>query len=307
MRLGYSLLLGEHLEAASIDYGDCGAFQITCPNCREPVFKVRRASADTSHYLAHYRRNKAYADDCELRVAAITHQTVESHAHCARQQKLSYFLSVLRRALSETIFDGLPFEQRAAHGERSMRLLEKSKPVGEFGASLYEMSRRNRRGIAGELDKIFEEYLADITRDGQRPFFQTSFSIIVQKRIAGDVWMHLLTPQARANFNALYYHAYLVAIARMEQAERLQRWELDMCFALAKLSSTSREGGRRLLRDALSYPVESADGARQSSLLGKMNALVAHEMFGLLLRLPYFELLREAQNSSRAYPGRLAA
>ena len=42
MKLGYSLLLGEHIEAEWIEYTDCKVFQIVCPNCKEPIFKVFR-------------------------------------------------------------------------------------------------------------------------------------------------------------------------------------------------------------------------------------------------------------------------
>ena len=72
MKLGYSLLLGEHIEAEWIEYTDCKVFQIVSPNCKEPIFKVfRQVPPPGVHYLSHYEKDSAYEADCELRVASM--------------------------------------------------------------------------------------------------------------------------------------------------------------------------------------------------------------------------------------------
>ena len=38
MKLGYSILLGETLDASALQYRDCERFQVVCPNCHEPIF-----------------------------------------------------------------------------------------------------------------------------------------------------------------------------------------------------------------------------------------------------------------------------
>lgn len=66
MKLGYSNLLGEFIDAQGIGYEDCKGFQIVCPSRREPVFKGMRESgvAEAVHYLSHYEKDKAYASEC---------------------------------------------------------------------------------------------------------------------------------------------------------------------------------------------------------------------------------------------------
>lgn len=54
MKLGYSNLLSELIRAELIDYKDSEKFQIVCPCCKEPVFKVIRSNESIPiHYLSH--------------------------------------------------------------------------------------------------------------------------------------------------------------------------------------------------------------------------------------------------------------
>ncbi len=100
MKLGYSLLLGEHISAQSIEYSDCKTFQIVCPNCKEPVFKVFRSVPPPGiHYLSHYEKDKAYEAECELRVASLGVREMETANALSRGQRLEYFLSVMRSSI----------------------------------------------------------------------------------------------------------------------------------------------------------------------------------------------------------------
>lgn len=99
MKLGYSNLLGEYLNAVDIGYPDCKGFQVVCPACREPVFKVLRSGEMDLHYLTHYAAQKSFAADCELRVGGIGKGDFERHNAASRGQRLAYFLGVLRQCL----------------------------------------------------------------------------------------------------------------------------------------------------------------------------------------------------------------
>ena len=80
MKTGYSMLLGEYVDSEAINYTDCKSFQIVCPICREPVFKVERSHPPpTLHYLSHYEESKAFATDCELRVRGISDRDKEKN------------------------------------------------------------------------------------------------------------------------------------------------------------------------------------------------------------------------------------
>lgn len=60
MNLGYSILLGETLAALNLQYRDCERFQVVCPHCHEPIFKVRRGAdtPDESHFFLTTLRRK---------------------------------------------------------------------------------------------------------------------------------------------------------------------------------------------------------------------------------------------------------
>mgnify|MGYP000085431440 CR=1 FL=1 len=97
MKIGYSILLGEYIDAQAINYTDCKSFQIVCPICREPIFKVERKDPPPIlHYLSHYEKSKAFVSDCELRVKGISDNEKKAENNLARGQKLEYFLSVLK-------------------------------------------------------------------------------------------------------------------------------------------------------------------------------------------------------------------
>jgi hypothetical protein len=109
MKLGYSLLLREYVAAEKIDYSDCKNFQIVCPNCKEPIFKVeRKIEPQIIHYLSHYNRDKDYVDICELRVIKISSREIESVNNISRNQKLEYFLKVLKDAILENEYPNNP-------------------------------------------------------------------------------------------------------------------------------------------------------------------------------------------------------
>ncbi len=72
MKTGFSLLLQEYVNPVELDYEDCRTFQIVCPACKEPVFKVSRATAgNKADYLSHYRKDETLNEQCELRVRHI--------------------------------------------------------------------------------------------------------------------------------------------------------------------------------------------------------------------------------------------
>lgn len=101
MKFGHSILLGETIDAADIQYRDCERFQVVCPHCYEPIFKVRRAagSPDEIHFYSHYVVSGAYQGECDLRVKSYSRSEIEARNQVSRDQRLSYFLSVLRRTL----------------------------------------------------------------------------------------------------------------------------------------------------------------------------------------------------------------
>ena len=68
MKTAFSLLLQGYLNPVELDYEDCRAFQIVCPACKEPVFKVSGGIEDKATvYFSYYRKDETLNDgDIEL-------------------------------------------------------------------------------------------------------------------------------------------------------------------------------------------------------------------------------------------------
>jgi len=73
LEIGYSLVLHHNINAISVDKVSCEKFQLVCPACHEPLFKVHRiVNLKAVDYLAHFKRkNKEDTAWCELRVEQI--------------------------------------------------------------------------------------------------------------------------------------------------------------------------------------------------------------------------------------------
>ena len=56
MKYGFSLLLNEYIHPELVEYKDSKIFQIVCPECYEPIFKVNRNNKVT--YFSHYKKDE---------------------------------------------------------------------------------------------------------------------------------------------------------------------------------------------------------------------------------------------------------
>lgn len=293
MKIGYSNLLGEFIESKSIDYDDCKNFQIVCPSCKEPVFKVSRQNEnEIINYLSHYERDKSYNQECELRVDKIESSTILNTNSNSRNQRLVYFLNVLRSAIIEN-------EYKSTEIPKSIKVyfqqLEKSKAIAKFRDMMFEYSRKHFINWTDEIfNELFDSYVEEI-KNISGSFYSTSFSIVVQKRIARDIWLHLLSQKARSNYDFLFNHSYIFVITRIEEAEKirdLSDWEIELHQRMIELMRVSRERGYRIIDSLRDYPMP-VDYGGAKTLFEKIPAEITHEVFGTLLRLPYFEIIKK--------------
>ena len=296
MKLGYSLLLGEYCEAAFIEYGDCKAFQIVCPSCKEPVFKVTREPVEDRqiHYLSHYQKDEAYEAECELRVSRISEEEIERTNSLSRNQKIEYFLGVFREAVLNHEY---PKEAEPQAAVKSyMRRLAKSKALEKVRELLFEFHRDPGTSYTkAKLNAYFDDYVTDIKEIAGK-FFSTAYSLETQKRIGGDMWQHLLSAKTKENFFFLFNHGYVVLLQRLERAIRGRQpfqYELDLYKAMRRIPDANKEEGLAILDAMREYSVEPPHALEGSNLFLKLYSEVTHEMLGALLRLPYFEMLRQ--------------
>lgn len=290
MKLGYSMLLGEHIDASAVQHKDCEGFQIVCPSCREPVFKVERpGDGSTAHYLSHYVATTSYAADCELRVASMAVGAVNAADNAARGQRLAFFLQVLRKLIaSNPIYakgDGLPH-----------RVIVRSKIIAELrNMEHLAVSRQRFLADAVSFHEAASAYLDDMRRTGGR--IETAFATAVQERIAHDIWCHLLSPNARINFDYLFNHAYLMLLSRVAAAATSRRFgqqEQAFVMAVTGLVEASRRRGREMIAQMAATPLSPPFASEDATVLSKVMSEIMHEMIGTLIGLPYFDALREA-------------
>lgn len=293
MKTGYSLLLGEFIDAEVIGYTDCKSFQIVCPICREPVFKVERNHPPPAlHYLSHYEASKAFASDCELRVKAISDQEKDRDNSLSRGQKLEYFLSVLREEILRKEFGTSP--ENIEKVRQAIKAMMNAPGVQIFRDIFHRHQLSNHEmNTPHNLSILFDEYIKDIVSVGGE-FPTTGFAIATQKRIATDVWLHLLSAKAMGNFSFLFCSGYLVFSGRIEEAQRrrpIYQFEQDFLVVLARLIKISRKKAEALLVKMGSTSIGPPYAISGSTYFSKVASEICHEMLGILLRLPYFEML----------------
>jgi hypothetical protein len=291
MKYGYSILLGEHIEATSIDYDDCKSFQIVCPCCKEPIFKVRREQdkKEMIHYLSHYEKSASYAADCELRVNSLKSDDVEKSNASSRNQKMNYFLSVLRDAVLKNEYGG---NLNKLVG--MLKQMEKSKALQFMRERFYEfVSSSKDLNDQKHVYEFFEEYIKEFS-EVPGGFPKTAFSILTQKRIAFDMWEHIQSPNARSNFDFMFNNSYLFLIFRIENTRNvreLYEYEERLHSNMIDLTMKSKDEGMQIIASMMKYKV-SPPHSYGLDLLSKMLAEIQHEIFGCLLRVPYFSLLK---------------
>ncbi len=296
MKTGYSILLGEYIAAAGLEYRDCEFFQIVCPACKEPVFKcVREEAQNPIHYLSHYQEKSSFDDRCELRVARITAGHMQEQNGISREQKLRYFLAVLQDTVWRSEFTP---ESRLDRAKSFFRQLDHAKALGSFKAMVLEQCRRNWRGKEFETNQdYFDDYVRDI-EEVSGAFYETAYSLQVQKRIAWDMWQCVLSDNGQPNLSFLFDFGYLMVMIRIDQAAEsrpLHQWERTLRDRMARLVQTSKGQGLALLAELNQYPLGPPHSFAGSNLLIKLAGEVTHEMLGCLLRLPYFDMLKEKQ------------
>ncbi|SMO92522.1 hypothetical protein [Gracilimonas mengyeensis] len=300
MEIGYSILLRETLNAEGIEYKDCEYFQVVCPICKEPVFKVTRELEEkTTHYLSHYKEDSEEIDEerCELRVKKLTEEKIKTQNSNSRDQKLKFFLSVLRETIEENEYQGNDPKKVT----RLFLKLEKSKPLNFLREQTYDYSSENLGTLSKEeMMGFFDDYVNDF-KEISGGFPETLFSIKLQKEISYDIWKHLLSKKAEENYYFLFNHSYFFLMNRLENARNtrgLHEWENVLLNNMDRLIEASRSKSEKIFRQLMEYDVSQPFAIENSKLFSKMVSEITHEMLGTLLRVPYFELLKEGYKKS---------
>lgn len=199
MKVARSNLLGEFVDASQVEHADTHGFQIVCPCCDESVFKVARPLGDgrLSQFFSHRQANPMQIAECEMRVGSLGNEERTARNAEARGQTMSMFQSHLREALALDAW---------VYGTATPACLHKrmlSRPLMRPAMDVI-FSEQKRLGV----DDIFEDEYRQAVREMERHGvpMKSSFAEAVQKRIARDMFAHLLTDQGRANHAWLLRH-----------------------------------------------------------------------------------------------------
>lgn len=308
MKLGYSILLGETLEASVLQYRDCERFQVICPVCKEPIFKVRRPAGklEEMHYFSHYASQKAYQGQCELRVTGTEARAIAHANAVSREQRLTYFLSVLRRTIGNT-----PIYTDSA--EKTHWKMNKSPAVLLLRSLIWEQTVLPNREVL--FDQGAEDYLWSLDESGWA--LATTFSLERQRQIARDMWLMICTPAGHGNFDFLWNHAFMrefnTIIGSVERNDGLERQVMNKhAEYMMRILEAKKSDVDPLLHEMASTLLpatfnkirgEDDPSGDQSTFFTRMLSNVTIEMFGTLLELPYFELLKQQYGDpSKIYP-----
>lgn len=88
---------------------------------------------------------------------------------------------------------------------------------------------------------------------------------------------------------------------RLENARKvrgLHDYEIVLLNNMDRLIDASRTKSEKIFRTLMEYDVGQPFAIENSKLFSKMVSEITHEMLGTLLRIPYFELLKEGYKKS---------
>jgi len=181
-------------------------------------------------------------------------------------------------------------------------MLGRSKSLKRYRELLFAYERKMFGKMSdADLAEHVTGYVDDIREVNEGDFFSTSFALETQKRIAGDMWRHVLSAKAKESYFILFNHGYNRLMYRIKatSGERaLFEYEQIMYSAMEKLIDTSVNKGKLIIQGLVNYPIGKPYAMEGSNLFRKASSEIAHEMFGILLVLPYFEMLKKATDRS---------
>lgn len=234
MRIGYSIVSSEIIDAVNIEYGDCAKFQIVCPHCREAIFKGKRDTEGrpTTHYLSHYQATDTEARLCEMRSAFLEKQHKAKPLFDGHEQSLRHFLAVMRDAVIDA-------QDKAGVVNAGLMRRDITRVLSRSDRELWE---RPLRRIFDLPTKPGEEMAPPQMREdcanqiGKMSAFSDR-SLFWCRRQASyylDIITHITTPQAARNFSFMAAACYSVMarVPGMYRFPESREWD-DECVNVA--------------------------------------------------------------------------
>lgn len=304
MKTGYSLLLGDYVPATEANHCDTADFQIVCPCCKDPVFKVERHQADTaSEFFSHFTSKPENAE-CELRVRSLTMDQIRREASLSRGQSLKAFQSVIRDAIELTWGDDhLP-------PERSVQSLQDLPGVQAFLTWFPASYAR------GAWDEILPDSLNDyVDRMHALNNVHGHYSHMFQKRVTMDILDHVKAPSMERTRKHLALHGLRRMLQLGDYFEDNDPSSFQAILIrdvrklmLAPASQYSHERMMRLWKTPLPKPA-NADADMEEwdhTYLSLFSQMALNKIVCSLARIPYRKLLANKNDSRYLLDGVIA-
>ena len=215
MKYGYSLFLQEHVKPKDVNYEDTRLFQIVCPECKEPVFKVSRDLYNkAANYFSHYRKDETLNQQCELRVNSIPSSTVNEVAVQSRNQKLSLFLKVFQDMVWDNEFD----EANRKRIKQRYYELQRSSIFSEITVYFLRYARdlsTDKQRICGMFDETIQNKLKS------KEIYNSDFAMNIQKEYAYEFLNHLVAGNSKKNFLFLLNTAFIQLYGDLKRKSKI--------------------------------------------------------------------------------------
>jgi hypothetical protein len=283
MKFGLSMLLNEYLLPDSVEYKDSEVFQIVCPECYEPVFKVVRDNKVC--YFSHYKKDKIIDTNCSLRVDSMSYADLVNISNESRGQNIDLFLSVFKEAMLSHEING--------DIEKVLYLIKNINESLGFGEIKNKIADKFRE-LSDNDDLImsfFDDYITETN-------LITKYSFLKQKEYALVLLKHLCSPKAKENLGFLICYAGIFLTTRLDtsyKTGKIADWELDMYKYLnLLLKCQSKKEFYSIYDKLIKYKLNPPwVQEKNTSMLVKIISEIAYEACGVLIRFPYFKVLKD--------------
>lgn len=286
MKYGYSLFLQEYVNPKDVDYEDTRIFQIICPECKEPVFKVSRENA--ADYFSHYKKDETLIQQCELRVNSISITKINEVAAQSRNQKLTLFLKVFQ----DIIWNDDSRKNNISKIKKHYYILQRSSIFSEIKVDLLKYGKvtvKDKKYLLEMFDEVIEN------KFNKAEIYNSDFALNIQKEYAFDFINHLIAGHSKTNF------LFLLSIALIElyydlkgKNGVLQEWEELLLTCFNKFFRTENDKKRtKAFQDLASKKIISQDTGLPMDGYLLFSVKLFEYSFRILLQIPYLEILQK--------------
>lgn len=286
MKYGYSLFLQEYVNPKDVDYEDTRLFQIICPECKEPVFKVSREK--TYNYFSHYKKDETLIKQCELRVNSISSSKINEVSVQSRNQKLSEFLKVFQ----DLIWNDDTRQNDIPEIKKHYYMLQRSSIFSEIRIDLLKYGKVAVKDKNYMLE-MFDEVIED--KFNKAEIYNSVFALNIQKEYAFDFMNHLVAGHSKTNFLFLLSIAFIELYYDLKRKTgELQEWEELLLSGFTRFFRTRNDKKRtKIFQDLASQEIISQDTGLPMDGYLLFSVKLFEYAFGILLRIPYLEILQK--------------